>query len=166
MAWRDLRGQTFARLTVIGDEPIVEKRGASRRTFWACRCECGEELFVRSDQLLSGHSRSCGCLQREAVLSNGVNTRFQRAGVNVTYSTAHCRVRRERGPARGGACIDCGERGDEWSYLGACPDEQLGEANGFTVRFCPVGDEHDECYAPRCIPCHRKHDVDIRREAA
>jgi len=58
----DLRGKFFGRLTVIRLEKV---RNGKR--VWLCRCLCGRKASIASDKLRSGHSRSCGCLQREAV---------------------------------------------------------------------------------------------------
>lgn len=32
---------------------------------WNCLCECGKSTVVPTEKLNSGHTRSCGCLQRE-----------------------------------------------------------------------------------------------------
>lgn len=32
---------------------------------WLCRCECGNETFVRTARLLIGETKSCGCLAAE-----------------------------------------------------------------------------------------------------
>lgn len=32
---------------------------------WKCRCACGNECLVRANKLRSGHTKSCGCLQKE-----------------------------------------------------------------------------------------------------
>lgn len=34
---------------------------------WEATCECGNKIIVRGDSLRSGHTRSCGCLQKEKV---------------------------------------------------------------------------------------------------
>lgn len=54
-------GDTFGRLKV------VEQAGAyvNRKKRWLCRCECGGERHVSTGDLNRGHSRSCGCLQKE-----------------------------------------------------------------------------------------------------
>ena len=57
----DLTGQTFERLTVIKRTTSTE-RGYAR---WLCECQCGNTTIVRSVSLRNGHTRSCGCLQRE-----------------------------------------------------------------------------------------------------
>ena len=60
-----LIGKTFCRLTV---KSVAQQKG--RRRYVDCLCECGSKLVVRVDCLLSGHSRSCGCLHREIVRQN------------------------------------------------------------------------------------------------
>ncbi len=63
MKKRDLTGQTFGKLYVLGEaEPYVSPKGY-RKTMWKCRCECGNECVAMSSHLLSGHTLSCGCQQ-------------------------------------------------------------------------------------------------------
>lgn len=60
-AFNDLTCRVFGRLT-------VQKRALNsrwRETRWECLCECGHRSVVRAKHLLSGRSRSCGCLMRE-----------------------------------------------------------------------------------------------------
>ncbi len=57
----DLCGEKFGRLTV---QARVENTPAGRSQ-WSCICECGNEVKIGAYALLSGHSQSCGCLQRE-----------------------------------------------------------------------------------------------------
>lgn len=52
-------GKVFGRLTVLEFVGFREKR-----SFWRCRCECGQEAVVQYSNLISGHTKSCGCLQR------------------------------------------------------------------------------------------------------
>lgn len=56
---KNLVGQHFGRLTVIR----YEKTKGSRAC-WLCRCSCGRQLVISSTSLLSGDTRSCGCLVR------------------------------------------------------------------------------------------------------
>ena len=62
MARQDLTGQKFNRWTVI---ELDKERTSSKRSFWICKCDCGAIKSVRSDQLKSNQSKSCGCLNRE-----------------------------------------------------------------------------------------------------
>ena len=53
----DLMGRTFGRLTVI------DKIGSvNQNVIWKCRCSCGTICEYPSARLLSGVTRSCGCL--------------------------------------------------------------------------------------------------------
>ena len=56
-----LTGQTFGRLTVTG----YAFKDNGNNTCWDCRCECGTTAVVRGTRLKSGHTSSCGCLNRE-----------------------------------------------------------------------------------------------------
>jgi len=57
----NLIGQRFGRLVVIS-KADSEKNGHTR---WNCICDCGGTTTVRSSHLLSGDTRSCGCIGRE-----------------------------------------------------------------------------------------------------
>lgn len=54
-------GQRFGRLVVV-EEMKVKKTWSA-----ICRCDCGSETTVTVNNLKSGTSKSCGCLQREIV---------------------------------------------------------------------------------------------------
>lgn len=58
----DLAGRRFGRLTVL--EPTREK-SKKASVYWRCRCDCGNEVDVTRDALLSGAQKSCGCLRKE-----------------------------------------------------------------------------------------------------
>lgn len=58
----DITGQRFGRLTVIGK--AAPKNGCTNAV-WACKCDCGKEVTVRSTTLRKGESTSCGCYRTE-----------------------------------------------------------------------------------------------------
>lgn len=51
----------FGRLTVMYESPVRKNRGVC----YHCKCECGEEIDVRSVSLRNGDTKSCGCLAKE-----------------------------------------------------------------------------------------------------
>lgn len=57
---KDITGQKFNRLTAV--ELAYSKNG---HTYWKFLCDCGSYCTVRANKALSGHTKSCGCLQRE-----------------------------------------------------------------------------------------------------
>ena len=67
----DLTGQRFGRLTVIARAP----NGKGGQARWLCRCDCGEEKEIRGDHLRLGFIQSCGCLQHESEVKNGLASR-------------------------------------------------------------------------------------------
>jgi hypothetical protein len=60
---KDLTGQRFGRLTVCRR---VENSNDGR-VRWLCLCECGNEIVVLGYSLVSGNTRSCGCLNKELI---------------------------------------------------------------------------------------------------
>lgn len=52
----DLTGRRYGRLTVLAPAENV-----GGRTAWLCRCDCGRETTVKTHNLRSGHTKSCGC---------------------------------------------------------------------------------------------------------
>lgn len=59
----DLEGQRFGRLFVLWPAGYAGRRRPLR--YAACSCDCGNVVVVSNQNLTSGNSRSCGCLQRE-----------------------------------------------------------------------------------------------------
>lgn len=55
----DLAGRKFGMLLAVRRAAGTHEHNGE--AFWLCRCECGKEVVVRSDHLIDGHSRSCGC---------------------------------------------------------------------------------------------------------
>lgn len=60
---RDIKGQTFGRLTAIKDSG---KRNVSGNAIWECLCDCGQTTFVDSPSLTRGKTKSCGCYAKES----------------------------------------------------------------------------------------------------
>lgn len=58
----DLTGQKFNRLTVIS------RKGTNKcgNVLWKCKCECGNETVTEGTYLLTGHTKSCGCLLKDS----------------------------------------------------------------------------------------------------
>lgn len=57
---QDVTNQKFGRLIVIEFSHIK-----NQRTYWLCECSCGNKIIASISDLKSGHTQSCGCLQKE-----------------------------------------------------------------------------------------------------
>lgn len=69
---KDLSGKVFTRLTVLNNYEFRPQGNNPKRnrTFWECQCECGNTGFYRSETLLRGETKSCGCLVRSGLRGN------------------------------------------------------------------------------------------------
>lgn len=56
----DLSNKKFGRLTAKSVD-----RTKTRRIYWNCVCDCGNHCSVASIKLVSGETKSCGCLRKE-----------------------------------------------------------------------------------------------------
>ena len=60
---QNLVGQKFGRLLVL--ECCKERK--RQQIVWKCRCDCGKITYVDTAHLNNGKTKSCGCLQKEAL---------------------------------------------------------------------------------------------------
>ena len=58
---KDITGQKFGRLTVLK----FIGTNKNRNSLWECKCDCGKSVIVQKTNLISGNTKSCGCLNME-----------------------------------------------------------------------------------------------------
>jgi len=76
---KSFKQETFGRLKTIGPRFLLPTGPtAKRHAFQVCSCVCGSVRVVRTNNLASGNTTSCGCLNSELV-----------AKCNVTHNTTH-----------------------------------------------------------------------------
>ena len=63
----NLAGKKFHRLEVLS---LIGKDKANH-AIWKCKCDCGNETNIQSSHLITGHTKSCGCLHKEALTKHG-----------------------------------------------------------------------------------------------
>ena len=79
---KNLIGCRFANLLVV----TKTKRRIGRKVVYKCLCDCGKNVFVRSDNLTQKHTKSCGCLIIKHGHARGSRTR--------EYKTWHHMIQR------------------------------------------------------------------------
>lgn len=69
----NLPGDKYNRLTLIAEVPGQTCQASWRR--WLCKCDCGsgKERVVQINNLRSGSTNSCGCLQAEGIPRHGMS---------------------------------------------------------------------------------------------
>lgn len=71
--YNNLINQVFGKLTVLefDEKTTIEKRTENnKKSYWLCKCECGNQISVVSTSLLNGSTKSCGCLRSEVASEN------------------------------------------------------------------------------------------------
>lgn len=76
---KNLIGQKFGRLIVLNEDFIDEKHCIH----WLCQCDCGEITSVRTDQLTSSRTKSCGCLAKEKAKESSLENPNKKYGENI-----------------------------------------------------------------------------------
>lgn len=92
MQINDLSGKKFGKLTVL----YLEDNGPkSRKIRWVCKCECGKEVVVQNYLLLSGNTKSCGCLR---LAQNRTNNKTHGMSRTPIYRIWGCMIGRCNNP--------------------------------------------------------------------
>lgn len=68
---KDLSGRRFGRLVAIRDVGSVRNR-----RIWECKCDCGNYTNVPATSLITGGTKSCGCLQQQTRVDSNVKHGF------------------------------------------------------------------------------------------
>lgn len=75
-----LTGQRFGRLTVIEQVDSIREPSGQLRTAWKCKCDCGNEVIVKTLNLKSGDTKSCGCLGPDLIKERRLDLTGQKFG--------------------------------------------------------------------------------------
>lgn len=58
----DLLGKRFGRLIAVRQ---TKERNSKGSVIWECSCDCGKTVHIAAEHLVSGNTKSCGCLKQE-----------------------------------------------------------------------------------------------------
>lgn len=61
----DMIGKKFGNLTVIKRAEDYIMYGDQKKVAWLCKCDCGNKKIIASQDLKSGHTKSCGCIPKK-----------------------------------------------------------------------------------------------------
>lgn len=65
----DLIGKKFGKLLVIKFDRVEHRRDSKGKNrdkgYWICKCDCGKEVSIERNVLVTGKTKSCGCLIKE-----------------------------------------------------------------------------------------------------
>jgi CDGSH-type Zn-finger protein len=151
--FQDLTGQRFGRLVVLErSESKMTKAGL--RTYWLCRCDCGNEKIAPASTLKKGTCTSCGCYKPNALPRD----ESARNRVIETYKNGAIRkkipfelTREEFFKLTDDNCAYCGQEpylvskshseSDDYIHNGV---DRVDNSKGYTKKNC----------VPCCTPCN------------
>lgn len=141
-------GKKYDMLTVLEDMGQLPTNGGGRnRRFYLCRCDCGKELPIRSDQI--GKIHSCGCIKKiTSAINVERNHKHKQSGTRL-YGIWQGMLGRCRNP-NNSSYDRYGGRGitvcDEWKDFAVF--QQWALANGYDERLTIDRIDNDGDYCP------------------
>lgn len=108
---KDLTGQRFGRLTAI--RRLDRKKGSCY--LWLCKCDCGNEIELTVNTLMTGNTKSCGCMRQDTI--RNVMKKCGTIVDHVTFVDDTCveRIRRTKLQKNNtSGCTGVQKRGDQW----------------------------------------------------
>ena len=88
----NIEGKKFGKLLVI---KLLESRqyGKYKKRNWECLCDCGNKTNVTTSQLITGKTKSCGCLQKITSVENSIKSRHKIIKPNAAYNSIYSSYR-------------------------------------------------------------------------
>lgn len=90
----DLTGQKINMLTVLTQAEDYIRSDGKHEAQWLCQCDCGSKpKVIRDNNLKNGHTKSCGCLQKQ--IASNKNSRTNTYELNLIdehgeYGIGYC----------------------------------------------------------------------------
>lgn len=136
----DITNQRFGKLVAIQKAP-----SKSGKTYWLCKCDCGNEKEIQTSHLTDGRTNSCGC-SKEIKKEQPVASFRKRVKIALVEGFEH-------------KCSCCGLIDDPvlYDFHHLIPEEKsFGIANASTTRSRQAyADEAKKCIM-LCANCHRR----------
>ena len=95
--YAELSGKRFGKLLVL--YRVNQTEDGDHAPLWKCQCDCGNTVKVKSGNLMSGKTNSCGCIKREKTSLLGRSRRIYSATEKRLHSIWTDMLRRCENPS-------------------------------------------------------------------
>ena len=138
---KDYAGMVFWRLSPLYAHEKIEGKPVK----WRCRCECGKECDVTMKLVVSGHTKSCGCLAKETVTARNTTHGLARVYPKTYKSWKDMRSRCNN--AKNKEYANYGGRGitvcDRWSDFDCFFSDMGAAPEGLTIDRIDVNGNYE-----------------------
>lgn len=165
----DRTGKRYGRLVCIEWLPNPSR--------WKCKCDCGNLCVVKTDKLINGDTKSCGCIKREL----DTNRFYKHGETNTRLHNLWCTIRQRCNSPKSTEHEIYHDRGirmcDEWNdYLvfkkwmlengydpnaprGQCTIDRIDNNKGYSPDNCRIVDMKTQYHNRRDILERSKRNV-------
>lgn len=140
---KNLTGHIFGRLTVKGLAGYVAEASGEQGSIWKCACACGTVKNVKRKYLISGETKSCGCLHKEVLTARNTTHGESKTITYMRWQSMHRRVKDAKNEKN--KCYAGKDICTEWySYenfirdMGACPKGYSLDRIDNSKGYCPA----------------------------
>ena len=93
----DLTGKMFGRLLVLEQSDDYISKNGKHYAMWKCECQCDKHtiIYVSGSDLKNGHTKSCGCLNREKIIERNKKLKYNKYKNCGDYFIGYTKKREE-----------------------------------------------------------------------
>jgi hypothetical protein len=87
MARIDITGNVYEKVTVLEYAYSVDYGGGCIKTFWKCKCACGNIFETLGDNLKKGRTKSCRCNNKSSASMREGREEYFEKGIRIRFKT-------------------------------------------------------------------------------
>lgn len=82
----DITGKKFGKLTAIKLDHREKNSYSQTVQYWLFKCDCGKEVVLHKQRVMSGNTKSCGCIRHFKLIKKNKKHGLSKSRLYVIYS--------------------------------------------------------------------------------